>query len=255
MTIDGRIKASRNDLIAMQNEIALALKSDKSRGRGPLMRQQHAIRQMLDPSYHYHSQAGQDAVLDLFFQKKPAGTFVDIGGYDSVTGSNTIFFEKWRGWTGALIEPVEAQITKAKAIRSCPCLGYAVSDSDGEAAFIAVAAGFTQMSGLSDSYDPAMLERVRADPRHAEDVINVPTRTISAILTEIGIPDPDFISLDIEGGELTALQGFPFDQHRVGAWAIENNTGESDIAQLMRGHGYDLIEFCGPDEIYVLRKS
>ena len=111
------------------------------------------------------------------------------------------------------------------------------------------------MSGLSDSYDPAMLGRVRADPRHAEDVINVPTRTILAILMEIGIPDPDFISLDIEGGELTALQGFPFDQHRVGAWAIENNTGESDIAQLMRGHGYDLIEFCGPDEIYVLRKS
>jgi FkbM family methyltransferase len=253
MTQDVRIKAARADLIATQSALVAALRDEKSRKRAPLTRQLHEVRQMLDPNYRYLSQAGQDNVIDRIFGQKTAGTFLDIGGYDGLTGSNTVFFEKWRDWTGALVEPVQAQRDRAKSIRSCPCLGYAVADSDGEAAFIAVTTGFTQMSGLSNSYDPAMLERVRADPRHAESVINVPTRTLSAILTETGITDPDFISLDIEGGELTALQGFPFDKHRVGAWAIENNTGSGDIAALMRGHGYDLIEFCGPDEIYVLR--
>ena len=255
MTQNARINAARSELVTAQSALVAGLKGEKTRKRGPLMRQLHDVRQMRSPQYRYLSQAGQDAVVDRLFEQKKGGTFVDIGGYDGITGSNTAYFEKWRGWTGALVEPVEAQLNKAKAIRTCPCLGYAVADTDGEAAFIAVTTGFTQMSGLSESYDPAMLERIRADPRHAESVINVPTRTISAILTEIGIADPDFISLDIEGGELTALQGFPFDQHRVGAWAIENNTGSSDIALLMREHGYDLIEFCGPDEIYVRRNN
>jgi FkbM family methyltransferase len=253
MSHDTTIRSARAELVTVQNALLAALKEDKSRRRGGLLRQLHEVRQMLDPNYAYMSQAGQDTVIDRVFKHKQGGTFVDIGGYDGITGSNTIFFEKWRGWTGALVEPVEAQISKASAIRSCPCLGYAVANSDGEAPFIAVTNGFTQMSGLSDSYDPGLLEKVRADPRHAENVINVPTRTITAILNEIGVKDPDFISLDIEGGELSALQGFPFDQHRVGAWAIENNTGASDIAALMHSHDYDLIEFCGPDEIYVRR--
>ena len=97
---------------------------------------------------------------------------------------------------------------------------------------------------------PVLLARIRADPRHVEETITVKTRTLSSILTESGIINPDFVSLDIEGGELAALQSFPFDQHRVGAWAVENNTGSPEIAEIMRKNDYNLVEFCGPDEVY-----
>jgi hypothetical protein len=59
--------------------------------------------------------------------------------------------------------------------------------------------------------------------------------------------------LDIEGGEMACLTAFPFDAHDVKIWSIENNTGTSEIKQLMDTKGYDLIEFCGPDEVYFKR--
>lgn len=248
-----RMDEIRRELMKAQSEIAQTLRTEKTRKRADLNRKAHEIRQMLTPAYAFMSQAGQDVVVDRHFRQKRGGTFVDIGGYDGVTGSNTIFFEKWRGWTGVLVEPVAANLDRAKEARSCPCLGYAVADQAGMAEFITVTEGFTQMSGLSDSYDDAMLKRVRENPRHKETTIQVPTKPLAAILIEAGIPDPDFVSLDIEGGELAALQGFPFADHRVGMWSIENNTGTREIVTLMREHNYDLIDFCGPDEIYALR--
>ena len=205
---------------------------------------------MLDSTYRYSSQAGQDAVIDRALNGKREGTFIDVGGYDGTTGSNTFFLEQWRGWTGILVEPVPSQLAKAQAIRRCPCLGLAVAASDGDADILEVTEGFTQMSGLARTYDPALLTRVRQDPRHKEQTLRVQTRTLSRILTEAGLPDPDFISLDIEGGEAAVLAAFPFMLHRVGFWAIENNTGGPEITTIMRDNGYDLIEFCGPDEIY-----
>jgi FkbM family methyltransferase len=208
---------------------------------------------MLDPAFPFASQAGQDAVVDALFRGKEGGTFADIGGFDGVKGSNTLFFEQRRGWTGLLVEPVPEQRAKAARARRCPCLPFAVAAEDGEADFIAVRAGFTQMSGLAGSYDPHLLARVRADPRHREAALRVETRTLSRLLTEAGLPHPDFVSLDVEGGEEAALRAFPFERHRVGAWAIENNGGGAGIGRIMRAAGYDLVEFCGPDEVWRLR--
>lgn len=250
MTAEDRIRAARKDLIALQGELMASLADDKSRARAPLNRQLHTVRGMLNPTFPYASQAGQDLVIDRIMGQKTGGTFVDVGAYDGITGSNTLFFERWRDWTGVLVEPVEEQRVKAEMMRKSPCLPYAVSNKKGTAEFLTVTEGFTQMSGLLDTYDKTMLGRVRADKRHAEKVAKVPTRSLSAILKEADIMHPDFISLDIEGGELAALTKFPFDKHNVGAWAIENNTADSAIPNLMREKGYELIEFCGPDEIY-----
>jgi hypothetical protein len=104
-----------------------------------------------------------------------------------------------------------------------------------------------------DSYDDDMLARVREDKRHAEDVITVQTRTLSRVLMDAELQNPDFVSLDIEGGELSALSSFPFADHQIGVWSIENNTGTSEIGEIMRANGYALVEFCGPDEIFVLK--
>ncbi len=255
MTPPERIAKARSELLAAQKDLTAALKGNDSRSRAPIVRMLHEVRGMLNPAFPYASQAGQDQVVDRILGGKTEGTFVDIGAYDGVTGSNSLYFEKWRGWSGVLVEPVEATRKTAQSLRKAPCLPYAVADKRGEASFMAVTEGYTQMSGLLDSYDDDLLGKVRADPRHVEAVITVQTVTIADILDEAGIPEPDFVSLDIEGGELAALRVFPFENYKVQTWAIENNTAGPEIAQIMRENGYNLIEFCGPDEIYARKKS
>ncbi|MFO7805813.1 MAG: FkbM family methyltransferase [Paracoccaceae bacterium] len=251
MTPNERLKRARKDLKQAHDDLIEGLKKNHSRQRAPFVRMLHEVRGMLNQSYPYFSQAGQDQIVDRAMGGKHGGTFVDIGGYDGVSGSNSLYFEKWRGWTGILVEPVETHRKKAETLRACPCLPYAVSDTRGKADFITVTQGYTQMSGLADTYPSDLLKRVRADKRHAEEEISVETRTIADILDEAQISDPDFISLDIEGGELAALKVFPFAKHRVGAWSIENNAATPEVAELMKANGYKLVEFCGPDEIYV----
>ncbi len=243
----------KRQLNSFEREIVTRLKSVKDRNRAEDVRLLHEVRSLMDPMNGFASQAGQDRVIDQLFNGMSGGTFVDVGGYDGVTGSNTFYFERNRKWSGLLLEPVEAFRVQAETARECPCLPIAVSDKEGEARFMAVSRGYTQMSGLIDNYDPNLLTRVRSDNRHVEEEITVTTQTLPRILEDNGMTSADFISLDIEGGELPVLESFPFADFQVGAWAIENNTGTSEIGKIMRAHDYQLVEFCGPDEIYAHR--
>ena len=248
-----RLAEARRLLVEEERALAEMLKTERSRKRAGLVRLLHEVRQMSGPGYAYTSQAGQDMVVDRLFNGARDLTFVDVGGYDGVTGSNTLFLEERRGWTGLLVEPVPKMFERAKEVRFCPCLQVTVASKDGQADFIEVSEGYTQMSGLKDQYDDSILAEVRSHTRHQESVTKVETRTLSRILSDGGVPDPDFLSLDIEGGELDVLANFPFDLHEVKVWSIENNTADHRIRQIMEGAGYNLIEFCGPDEIYHLR--
>jgi FkbM family methyltransferase len=243
---------TRQALFAEVRRLSGILEKDKTRRRAPMVRRLHEIRRMLDPGYHYSSQAGQDLVIDMMLQRKRGGTFLDIGGYDGVSGSNTFFLEVFRGWTGALIEPVPAQLQKAQDVRRCPCHGVAVAATEGEADFIEVVEGYTQMSGLAETYDERALATVRADSRHKERRFTVATRTLAGIMEETGVTAPDFVSLDIEGGEIPVLESFDFSEFSVEFWSIENNTGDRRISEIMYDNGYKLAEFCGPDEVYQL---
>lgn len=246
-----RIAAARQDLGGLRADLVTALTTERTRRRGPLVRMLHEVQGMLIPGFPYVSQAGQDQVVERILKGKRGGTFLDIGAYDGLTGSNSLYFETYLGWTGVMVEPVKQHRETAEMWRTSPCLPYAIADHDGEASFIAVTRGYTQMSGLEHAYDAAMLTRVRSDPRHAEDRITVPTRSLNSLFAETGMDRVDFVSLDIEGGELAALTAFDHARYRVDVWAIENNTGGPQIAALMREKGYNLAEFCGVDEIYV----
>ena len=40
---------------------------------------------------------------------KRKGFFIEAGANDGVTQSNTLFFERHRGWRGLLVEPIPAR--------------------------------------------------------------------------------------------------------------------------------------------------
>ena len=62
------------------------------------------------------SQIGQSKYIDGVLKKMTGGFFVEAGGYDGESHSNSLFFELERNWTGLLIEPIPSsfKILKSK---------------------------------------------------------------------------------------------------------------------------------------------
>lgn len=250
-----KIQKAQGLLQEAHKELSDFLKTERSRRRGEAMRQIHTISNMLSPAPLFFSQAGQDRVIDRLLGGKTDGIFVDVGGYDGVTGSNSLFFETFRNWSGVLVEPAPTQLRLAQAARKCPCLGYAVAGSSGTEKFMEVIAGYTQMSGFLDSYARDLLEKVRKNPKHQEVIHDLPKVTIQSILVDNSLKEIDFLSLDVEGGEMDILSNFPFDDFEIDIWSIENNQQSSDLPQLMQSKGYELVEFAGVDDIYRKKKQ
>lgn len=253
MTAKDKIDQATKLLQEVHLELTAGLKSERGRARGDMLRQAHNIANMLSPSQTFYSQAGQDRTVDRLLGGKRGGVFVDVGGYDGVTGSNTLFFEMFRGWSGILIEPSPVQLSRAKMVRNCPCHGLGVAGKAGSFDFMEVTAGYTQMSGFLDSYNPDLLAKLRKNPNHSEVIHKLQSKKLQTILNQASLKKIDFLSLDVEGGEVEILTNFPFEKFDIEFWSIENNTQSSTIPELMKANGYDLVEFAGVDDIY--RKS
>lgn len=221
------------------------------RKRGTLLGQRFALERRLQVVFPWYSQAGQDRWIDqVIFRGKRGGSFVEIGAYDGITGSNTVFFEKFRGWHGVLVEPSPHWAGLARTMRSSPCVEAAAGGVDGTARFLEITTGYTQMGGLIDSYDATLMGQVTADPRFDGREITVAVRPLADLLDDHGMRSVDYVSLDVEGAETDVLRTFPFDRFDIGVWSIENNTGHRGIAEIMRSADYAFAGWIGVDEIW-----
>ena len=233
-----------------RNAIVKKLGSVRNHARGELIRQIHQCTNMMALGEPYFSQAGQDRIVDSILKKKMGGVFVDVGGYDGREGSNSLFFEVFRAWTGILIEAAPTSLAKAKAFRRCPCIGAGVAGEPGQMEFMEITGKMAQLSGFLDSYSPKLLKFAREQPDHNEIIHTLQSRTLADILSDQGIAQADFLSLDVEGGEVGILERFPFADFEIDIWSIENNTRTPDIRKIMHENGYKRLEFVGVDEIY-----
>ncbi|EAV42138.1 hypothetical protein SIAM614_20655 [Stappia aggregata IAM 12614] len=219
--------------------------------RGSLRHELWVVEKALGMHGAYFSNSGQDKFLnDAVLKNREGGIFLELGGYDGITGSNTLFFEKELGWTGLLIEPVPSNYAQAASVRRCACLNAAVGAPVPVADFLEIRSGYTQSGGLIDSIAPDLLDRIRLHPEHDERIARIPVRSIRDILEDMGIDRIDYLSLDVEGGEMAVLREFPFETVPVDTWSIENISDSPEIPSFMAGKGYEVIEFIGIDEIY-----
>lgn len=249
-----KVTQASKELQSAAVDLTQRLSTEKGRKRGAINKTLYEIETHFDRSVPYFSQAGQDRIVDRVLGYKTGGVFVDAGGYNGVRGSNTLFFELMRGWSGILIEPSPTQLRKADFSRQCPCIGAAVAGTKGTSEFLEVTQGYTQMSGFMDSYDAALLDQVRGHPQHAETLHTLDQVLLGDLLDANALYQVDFVSLDIEGGEMGILNSFDFARFDVDVWSIENNAQSSELPNFMRTRGYDLIEFAGVDDIFKKRR-
>ena len=197
----------------------------------------------------YFSQFGQDRYLHLnLFANKRDGVFVDVGAYDGFVGSNTLFFEKFMGWTGLCIEPDPAQFAKIPTYRSCDHVQACIADKEGTARFFSIADGLTMMGGLVDYFEAQDMKMIAE--RSKTKIVELPTRRLEAVLKERNITEIDYLSIDTEGSELAILRSFDLARFKVKALSVENNRNAPQIPEFMQSAGYRRVVRLGVDDIY-----
>jgi FkbM family methyltransferase len=240
--------------MALQKIKALLPSITDPHRRGRVLGHLFALERKLGLADPWFSQAGQDRWLDAHvFDGKRDGVFVEVGAFDGITGSNTLAFEVFRNWSGILIEPSPTWAAKARVNRRLPVIEVAAGSEAGSATFLDVAAGYTQMGGLADTYDADLRAQVEGDTRFQGQEVEVAVRPLADLLSEQGLIEVDYISLDVEGAETVVLETFPFHDFQITAWTIENNAASGQIAHIMKAAGYQRDACLGVDEIWLRR--
>lgn len=196
-----------------------------------------------------HSQFGQDKFLnDNIFHDYKYGIFVDVGAHDGITYNNTLMYSDKYKWNGYNIEPIPSVFELLEKNRpNCVNLNCAVSDEDGMAEFI-LNTGYTEMlSGLKKNYDNRHISRLEhelATYGGNSNICNVETKRLSTIFKDLNIKYVNYLSIDVEGAEMSVLKSIDFDKVFIDVIEFENNykdKGEECIS-FLKDKGYELLQ-------------
>lgn len=203
-------------------------------------------------SMGYFSQLGQDLFLHRLFGER-SGYFVDIGAHDGQTFSNSLFFERNQNWQGICIEANPTVFKDLERNRECLTLNVAVGPEAGNVNFTSIQGYSEMLSGIDSSYHPRHRKRIRAELKKFGgklETLSVPALPLREIFARERISQADFLSIDIEGGELQALKSINFDEFRAKVLVIENNYGATQTVSFLRRKGYLPIIRLGHDTIF-----
>lgn len=217
----------------------------------------------------YVSQYRQDEFInEVIYKNKKNGLFIEIGAFDGVSLSNSLFFERELNWSGVCVEPIPGVFKSLQVNRKCYCLEAAISDFNGESEF-SVIKGIEMLSGIKNQYDPKHLRRIKHELKTkpywvkanqynhigiGEMIINVDTYTFNQVMEMYNFNSVDFVTIDTEGGEDKIVKNIDFDKYFIGVFSIENNYGDLGIAKFLRSKGYILVKRLGCDEVYIHKK-
>jgi FkbM family methyltransferase len=191
----------------------------------------------------FYSQMGQDKwVSETVFPGVKNGFFLDVGSGDGTFISNTKALEQ-KGWTGICIDPFPRNMQD----RTCQIFKEVVFSEAGEQVKFWAA---DDWGGIIDETRPK--DKMQ---KYTAPTVEFTTVTLGDILERAKAPRfIHYVSLDIEGGELDALKGFPFDKYKIGALTVEHNFKEpkrSEIKALMESHSYKHVHTSDRDDFYV----
>jgi FkbM family methyltransferase len=223
--MSGRFRKTRYDLVELIVIASVASVIGVALGRGYARQQLAAAAEMaanglreIEPlsrafGPQRNSQFAEEWIVRDFFRDKREGFFVDVGASHYRINSTTYFLETALGWRGIAIDaqPHYAEDYSRHRPRT-KFYSLFVSDTSG-----AVADLYVPVSRpLNASGNPAA-----ADDKDAIVTLQVPTTTLTDLLTREGVEKVDFLSMDIELAEPQALAGFDIDRFRPAFVCIE----------------------------------
>ena len=176
------------------------------------------------------SQEGQDVYVDKLLGQKRGGFYLEVGGSDGFTLSNTLFLETEREWSGLLIEADPNRFkTLLSRNRRVYSLKACLSPTEKSGPFEWLM--LNQMGGLKESH-VFQASRKKA----ATDVMYC--YAFGSVMAALGVTRVDYFSLDIEGAEIPVLKTIPWTTIYIDVITVEYRCFSGEGV----GWGYDLKE-------------
>lgn len=191
----------------------------------------------VSPTLGSYSQFKEDLIIDLLFQLKRNGFYLDIGANDPVSCNNTKRFYD-RGWSGINIEPGKDSFEKLCLSRPRDVnLNIGAGFAKGAFTFYHI----VENSQLS-SFDKKLAITTAAKFDMTVEEIQIEVWRLADIF-EHYVKDKhvDFISLDAEGLDLEVLQSNDWDIFRPTLVMVEIDKRYQDIVGYMKHCNYVLI--------------
>jgi FkbM family methyltransferase len=245
--------------VSLAEEIVKRTPLRHRRTRKRLVRARRRLFERLGSSrYSRPGNYGLDSKLAAHLPDRP-GVFVEAGANDGFTQSNTYYLERFKGWSGVLIEGIPEMAAECRRERpraqvfNCALVapadaGQPVRMHYGDMVSIVEGA---QGSAAADREHLALYADIA--PSYT---VEVEGRTLSAVLDEAGVSDIDLLSLDVEGYEIAALQGLDLDRHAP-SWILVEAMDPEHVAVLdgLLGDRYALVARLTRDDVLYRRNS
>jgi FkbM family methyltransferase len=189
-----------------------------------------------------YSQQNEELYIRHFFNDERDGFYVDVGAWHALESSTTAYLDKDLGWKGIAIDAQPGMLQEWKRDRPrARFFQNIVTDHSG-------AKETLHMRGAISSTDPNHVNRFPDLQDKATVPVDVETITLNDLLAREGVERIDFLSMDIEGGELKALSGFDIERFRPRLVCIEVMVElREGIEKYFAQHKYRRIEGYGQE--------
>lgn len=190
-----------------------------------------------------YAQWGDDVLVLEYFMGKSDGVFLEAGANDPKSLSQTYLLET-RGWTGVLVEPVPECCEKLRAARPGSQIFQNALGSPEQRGTLKLTIP-NGVSELASAYKEG--DKVGSLDR----VFEAELITLTEVLDKAGVEFLDYLSLDLEGMELQALQGLDFKRFKPSVVIIEDRLDSLCRHKFMKARGYKLVRRNGSNHWYI----
>ncbi len=208
-----------------------------------------------------YSYGGVDSLVLNIFKNQEKGFYLDIGCGHPIKNNNTYLLNK-KGWNGINIDLDEENIDLFNSYRKKDFnLATAVSDKEGEEDlyFYHSKSALNTISKENADFQKAKVSAIK----------KIKTQTINNIIENSPYKNKkiDFLSVDVEGSELSVLKNFDFKKYSPKVIVVEyldlslkkleiknlniDNFLKSDIYKLIVSNNYTLANVLHSDLVFI----